>query len=246
VAGKRGRQAALTRRQKMLVNEVLIPIVLIVLVLAIASAVSYVIVEPIFHPNLHPRLVKFGTYMVHFHPRLCHYTPFAAVSLFVLLHLSRFLAPIYWQIRMRKKGLIAPSDLKSSRYLNQGMVQTIPVLLPEAWQTLKSQFPGMLIRVPCMRDTHWEVLNYDERRRELRLVLQYVHTPLGIKSWRLYPRRLFCNARLTGKGMRTEAELTYTADSAMDYQTVYGIIDQTNGCLHAAMKGRPAVECYSH
>ncbi len=34
--------------------------------------------------------------------------------------------------------------------------------------------------------------------------------------------------------MATIAELTYSADSAMDYQSVYAIIDQTNGCIKAA------------
>ena len=139
-------------------------------------------------------------------------------------------------MRMRSRGLLAPSDLKSGQYLNQSMKQMLPVLLPQAWQILQENFPGLLVRMPDVRGTHWEMRSCDQRRSEMCLTLQYVHDPLSIKCWRLYPRRLSCLIKLRAKGVATIAEITYSAGSAMDYQTVYAIIDQTNSSIGAAME----------
>jgi hypothetical protein len=243
-AEKKVKQLSKMRRQSTFLNEVVAPVIVLLLYSFLLTVVLYLTLEPALHPNLHPRLLNFGTYMVHFHPRMCRYCPYVVGALYVLLIQVKLFAPIYWQYRMRSRGLLAPTELKSGQYLNQCMKQTFPVLPPQAWQILNQVFPGLLVKVPGMRGTHWEVLSHDERLRELRLALQYVHDPLSIKCWRLYPRRLSCTAKLTGKGMRTVAELTFSADSAMDYHTVYAIIDQTNGCLKAAMTDELPVECY--
>jgi hypothetical protein len=241
VPATKGKKSQLPRRRKAPIFDWLVPVFLLLLIVGVAALFSYLIVEPLVHPNLHPRLIRFGTYLVHFHPRLCRYFPGALLAGVITLHLTALFALAHRQYQMRKRGPLVLSDLKSNQYLNQTMTQTIALLPPEAWQVVKLAFPGLLISVPGMRCPHWEVLEIDELRREMRLALRYVHDPLGIKVWRLYPRRISCSVRLRAKGVRTNVELTYNADSAMDYQTVYQIIDQTKASINMAMEAEKAV-----
>ncbi len=156
LTGKKVKQQTMTRHRRMLVQGVLTPIVILLLCLGLAASVTYLTVEPAIHPNLHPRLVKFGLYMTHFHPRLCRYCPIAAGVVYVLLLLAKPFAPIYWQMRLRKRRLLVPADLKSGQYLNQSLKQRMPVLLPQAWQILKEVLPGLSVKAPGVRGTHWE------------------------------------------------------------------------------------------
>jgi hypothetical protein len=216
------------------------PILCLSFIVGSATLVSYVIVDPLLRPNLHPRLTRIERYLVRFHPRLVRYVPIAALISLQIALLSLKLQTHY---SVRKRGLLSPRELKSGRYLNQSMEQTIGLLPPEAWQVVKLALPGLCISVPDLRSSHWELLEENEIKREMRLVLQYVHNPLGIKIWRLYPRRMLCTVKLKGKGVSTKVELTYSADSAMDYRTVYEIIDQTNKEISAAMAAEKAVRC---
>jgi len=233
----------LTRRQKTLIWDWLVPISLMMFIVGCATLVTYLVVEPLLHPHLHPRLVKWGTYLVHYHPRLCRYFPIAIVSASILLQIIATFLPVFRRYWVRKRGIRTAADLKIGRYLNQKMEQTIALLLPEAWQVVRLALPGLYVTVPDIRSSHWEVLEINEVRREMRLSLRYFHDPLGIKIWRLYPRQILCHVKLRAKGVRTNIELTYTADSAMDYPTVYNIIDKTNENIKAAMEAERAVRC---
>jgi len=200
----------------------------LLLILAVATLITYLITDPLLHPTHHPRLIGFYTYMTHFHPRMCKAATYSLIGGAIVCQFSIIFAPLYWKYRIRKKGPLTQGELKSRTYLNRPMQKTMPLVLPQAWMAINEIFPGLIVRGGNVHGAHWVVTRKDEGRRELDIELRYVHDPLGIEVWRLYPRRLACTIKLKAKGVSTVAELTYHADSAMDYRSVYEMIDQTN------------------
>jgi hypothetical protein len=209
---------------------------LLVAIMATAVATSYLFLGPLVHPNLHPRLVRFGIYLAHHHPRLMKAMPGLLLSLVVVLNMTKLLAPIWWQYQSRKRGLLNKPSRKNVDLLDQTIKETYPLLLPQAWSKLRSSLPGLLVKVPDLRATHWELVEVNEYDRQLRLIMHYVHDPLYTKYWRVYPRRISCVVKLAGKGVRSVAEFTYHADSVMDYRTVTAIIEQTISQVKAAIE----------
>jgi len=231
---RKGKPGQLRKRGNPFVRETFFAVLALLVILSIATLTSYLIADPLLHPTHHPRLIKFSYNLTHFHPRLCKVAAYGSVALLVLAQLSLLVAPLYHKYKVRKKGLLIQGDLRSKIYLNQAMQKTLPLVLPQAWLAINEIFPGLIVRAGEVHAAHWQVVSRDEGRRELQLELRYVHDPLGIKSWRLYPRRLTCTVKLRAKGVSTIAELTYKAASAMDYRTVYEIIDQTNTAVAQA------------
>jgi len=216
------------KRGNPFVRETLFAVLGLLLILSIATLATYLITDPLLHPTHHPRLIKFFYCMTHYHPRLCKVATWGAIGLAVFAQLSVLLAPLYFKYKVRKKGPLTQGDLRSKTYLNQAMQKTLPLVLPQAWLAINEVFPGLIVSAGDVYSAHWRVTNRDEGRRELHLELLYVHDVRGMKSWRLYTRRLTCTIKLRAKGVSTVAELTYNASSAMDDPTVYAIIDQTN------------------
>lgn len=214
-----------------------IPYIALLLILGSAVAATYLIDVPL-HPNLHPRLTTFCTYLAHNHPRLSQLVTTAPLLGFVGLQLFIAMATFYHKFQVRKNGLLSSDDLRLAEYLNCSIRETYCVVQPIAWKNLKDVLPGLLVKAPDVRAVHWELIELDENLRQLRLELRYVHDPLGIKVNRLYPRKLSCLATLRGKGTSTEVEFKYSADSAMDYQSVRGIIDDTHSQVRASMESQ--------
>ncbi|MBS1993957.1 MAG: hypothetical protein JSS83_25775 [Cyanobacteria bacterium SZAS LIN-3] len=201
------------------------------LLLGIACLATYLVMDPLVHPSHHPTLIKFYTYMARFHPRLCQMSGLGLIALAALAQTCTVIGPLYLKYVVRKKGRLGETNLKSARYLDQVISLTAPLLVPQTWQALKNELPGMAVQGADMRRSCWMVVAHDEGRRELQLELRYVHNPLGIKCWRLYPRRLTCAVKLRAKGVSTIVDLKYHADSVMDYRLIYEIIDQTNAAV---------------
>jgi len=207
--------------------------------ISLAVAFTQLITDPIVHPNLHPTLARFYHYLVHYHPRLTRSIPYALIGLVISLQTLALFAPAWHKLQGRIKILPPRGVRKSLAILDQITKECYAALLPDAWMNLKDAFPGLFIKVPDVRGTHWELLDIDENKRQIRLVLRYVHDPLFIKRWRLYPRKLLCVVRLKGKGVRSEAEFLFHADSAMDYASVLEIIERTNSLLREAIEAKP-------
>ena len=231
----RQRNKIRTRRQTQLLNEFILPLSIFFAILASSAIITYLIADPLIYPNRHPRIQRFTKELAHHHPRLYRIACVLPICVVPLALIMRLAAPIYGKHRWRKKTLLSPPVMKHQNYLNHPIKESFSVLLPQAWQKAKDVLPGLFIQIPDVRRTHWELLEQNENRQELRLQLRYVHDPLAIKPWRLYPRKLSCTLKLTGKGMRSEAALCFYADSTMDYKTVYTIIDHTRASVKAAM-----------
>ena len=219
---------AVRKRGNAFLKESLPAFCALLLILTVATVATYLITDPLIHPTHHPRLIGFYTYMTHFHPRMCKAATYSLICGAVFCQFSIVFASLYWKYKIRTKGLLWQGELKSRTYLDRPMQKTLPLVLPQAWAAINEIFPGLVVRGGNVHGAHWAVTRKDEGLRELDIELRYVHDPLGIKVWRLYPRRLACTIKLKAKGVSTVAELTYHADSAMDYRSVYEMIDQTN------------------
>jgi hypothetical protein len=234
--GRKAKPITRIRRRSSAIKDVGISLALLLSIVSIAAVVTYVVTGPLIHPNLHPRLMKLGFYFVHYHPRLMKLITCLIIGLLPTLQLSALLAPIWWHYQSRKRGLLHKTGPKTFDLLDQSIKETYPVLLPQAWRNVKNSFPGLFVKVPDLRATHWELVEANENNRQLRLVMHYVHDPLHTKYWRVYPRRISCIVKVKGRGVRSEVEFTYHADSAMDYQTVAAIIRQTISQVKTAIE----------
>src|ERR1700733_1435093 len=205
MTGRKPKPKTQIRQRSPGLRENAIGFALLFALMATAVATSYLFLGPLVHPNLHPRLVKFGIYLAHHHPRLMKAMPGLLLGLVVVLNLTKLLAPIWWQYQSRKRGLLNKTSRKNVDFLDQTIKETYQVLLPQAWSNLKSSLPGLLVKVRDLRATHWELVEANENDRQLRLTMQYVHDPLYTKYWRVYPRRISCIVKLKGKGVRSVA-----------------------------------------
>jgi hypothetical protein len=165
--------------------------------------------------------------------------PVVLIVMFITAQTGAYFAPIWHNFRWRIKVLPPRGDRKSTAILDQVTKEAYAALLPDAWASLKDVTPGLFIKVPDVRGTHWELVDIDENKRKIRLAMRYVHDPLFLERWRLYPRKVLCTLALNGKGVRSEAEFIYHADSAMDYSTVLAIIKQTNDQIRLAVEREP-------
>ena len=199
------------------------PVFLLVLIILLATFST----DVLMHPNLHPRLFGFFHYLTHYHPRLCRLLVY---GLFLAYLGLVFLAPLVPRLsswRMRKNGLLTDEKLRLTTYLNCPQLEKYPLVEPELWQRLGKVLPGLVIKLPDLRAAHWQMKAVDFSRKEFFLELWYVPNPLGIMVSRLYPRKLKCRARVISKGTSSAVEFCFSADSAMDYENVRGIIGST-------------------
>lgn len=198
----------------------------------LAIGATFLIADPLIHPNMHPRLCKLGYQLIHYHPRLLKCLEWSFIFSMVFVYLLLPLAILkmnLWDIR--KKGLLKPSNLKSNQYLERPLQLTIPELLATSWDKLKDGLPGLCIRVPDMRPAYWELIDINEHLHTMKLELRYVHDPLARKCSTLYPRKVLCTVQLKGKGVRTDVQLDYSANSPMDYKTAYAVIEKTTATV---------------
>jgi len=135
---------------------------------------------------------------------------------------------IHW---LRVKGLLHKAILKLAGYLEHPIKILVPVTFTQLWNDLQMTMSETLIKTPDIRTTHWMLTAADENQGTMEFELCYMRQPLGTKAWRMYPRRILCTAELIGRGVRTEVQLTYHAQSAMDYPIVFEIINTTNAAI---------------
>lgn len=232
------------RRRRSVWKAALFEIAILMGVLATATAVTYIVVDPIAYPNRHPRLARLGYELTHYHPRLLKCLTWGGLITFISGHAFLiFMAPGMLARQARKKGRLKPSKLRVSEYLDKPIQSTMPVLLSQSWSRLNDILPGLCVRVPDMRPAFWEASQIDENRHVMQLRLWYVHDPLARKCSRLYPRQLTCTVKLKGRGVRTDMELKYHADSPMDNETLFAIIDRTNALIKDAIATEPETPC---
>ena len=139
----------------------------------------------------------------------------------------------------RKKARLGDRHSKWEEILNVPMEATYPILITDAWSRIKSNIAGEAISVPDVRTTHWEVAQVDENRKQVHLVLTYVHAPLGRKASEIRPRQLFCTVNLVGQGTRSQIRLIFKAQSPMDFRTVCEIIEQTKSTMKLIIETVP-------
>lgn len=195
--------------------------------------------EILRHPNLHPRIFKVIHWLM---PNYSKDSSFIIVWLSILLLFFQFsiraLAPLIAKWSVLKNGRLSGDGLKLNSYLNRPFTEEYHELQPIAWQKLKDVLPGLLVKIPDLRAAKWELLGIDSEKKEIRLEMWYVQNPIGIKVSRLFPRKLNCVAKLSGKGTCSDVEFTFTANSPMDYQNVHAIISSTTSQLRTAMNRR--------
>lgn len=151
---------------------------------------------------------------------------------------ASFFAHFVMPYRMMKHGLLKNTPLMLTHYLNTPVKQDLVVTAPEAWGRLHDSLTEQIIKTPDTKFTHWEVADINDRNKTMTLAMRYVHNPLGRKPHEVFARQLSCNLKLTGKGTRSEVELTFTAHSAMDYRTVYAIVEETKLAVKNATSER--------
>jgi len=235
----------LTRRQKWIRDNVT-PLVYLLVIIFSALAVTWVVTEPLMHPNLHPRLSRLGHRLgheiIHHHPRLLKVAEFGGISALLLLYISCLSLPLRMKAAARKKGLLNKAQTQLSAFFDKPHKQSFTLDTPAAWQNLKACLPGLLIKIPDVRQGHWEILEADDRRLQLKAALTYTHEPLGLQPSRLYPRTIWCTATVSGTGIRSDIQLAYKALSAMDFRNVCAIIDQTNNAIRESLRNDSHIE----
>jgi hypothetical protein len=200
----------------------------------------YVFMDVLIHPRLHPRVYAVMHEIQHRHPRLAKalvYTPLAVGfggQIVLVWAAGRA------QRRLRSRGLVNKAPLKVVQSLAQTVIVKSSLLPNVGWTLISEVAPGLCVEAPDVRRTHWELISVDERRREMVLELRYTVNPLGAKVWTLYPRRLTCRLHLKGKGVRSELELRFQADSPMDYANVQALIDDSCRQLKQAVSEETA------
>lgn len=229
-----GRQK-LTRRQRALRDGVLVPIAALCFIVISSLGITWVITEPIFHPNRHPTINRFFYFMQHQHPRLSRALFFSPFGLLIGLKLLEPFVPTLMSWQLEKQRLTGGCKLESTSHLNCPLIQTFNLDAATAWKNLSVTLPGMAIAVHGIRSTNWQLVEDYERRLQMRLRLTYFHEVTGSKSGQMYPRTVNCLCTISGKGMKSDVSLVYSADSAMDNKTVREIIDQTNSALQVTL-----------
>jgi len=68
-----------------------------------------------------------------------------------------------------------------------------------------------------------------------RYELRYTNVPIGRKKSQIYPRSLSMTSKVEGKGMRSNVELTFHAESPSDYANACNIVRETNQAVAAAL-----------
>jgi hypothetical protein len=225
----------LTRRQKEL-REKFIPFAFLLLMLVPAIVLTTIITGPLMHPNLHPRLVWFGSEMMHHHPRIMHAVTFVGISVLLGLYTAPTWLALQTSVSARKKGLLAKPEGQTAAYFDRPLKQSFTTDTPATWRHLQSVLPGLTIKVPGIRHSHWEVIEINDRFKQIKAALTYVHDPLGAKPSRLYPRTVLCTATVSGTGTKSDIQLAYRAKSAMDFQNACAIIDQTNNAIRESLR----------
>lgn len=210
------------------------PVFLLVLIILLATFST----DVLMHPNLHPRLFGFFHYLTHYHPRLCRLLVYGLFSAYLGLVFLAPLVPRLSSWRMRKNGLLTDEKLRLTTYLNCPQLEKYPLVEPELWQRLGKVLPGLVIKLPDLRAAHWQMKAVDFSRKEFFLELWYVPNPLVIMVSRLYPRKLKCRARVISKGTSSVVDFCFSADSAMDYENVRGIIGSTIAQIRASLEAK--------
>lgn len=161
-------------------------------------------------------------YFGHHHPRLMQAVDVAVPILICWFCLSLF------NMARQKRGLLRRPDLKLNHYLNYSFEKTYPVFAGEAFERLVDRLRAHTVKTPDTRLAFWELTSLSEPDNCAHFRLQYVRVPLGTKPWRLYPRTVDCTIRLLSTGISTIVNVSYHANSSMDYPIVCEIIDRTN------------------
>lgn len=223
----------LTRRQKAIRNNVS-PVFALILIVAIAAGFTWLVTEPVSHPNRHPRLVRFYNEFQRFHPRLAKVVLMSPLALYISLIFLKPMLPLVAEHNQVKKRLQSMRKQSGETCSSMRSAQDLPLELKSAWAWLADSLPGMQISAPGIRETGWRLLQKNEAALTMTVMLNYCHNHTGVNSSQMYPRLLTCVARLSGAGTSSFLTLEYAAQSAMDHTTVQAIIDKTNAALEAA------------
>ena len=162
------------------------------------------------------------TQFSHLHPRLllCSKTftiMFLIWSFFLLYKLP---------YQQRCRGRLRAANFKLLAELNFPLKRNYPILYVTAKTRLIDGLDGAVVKTGSTRPAFWRLT--ETGADILTFVLEYDHTTLGTKISQLYRRRLSLDVHVKSKGINTQLELTYAAQSAMDYQTVHELIHATD------------------
>jgi len=233
-----GRKPA-TRRQKNLLEE-LVLLSSFCLIVFCAVGVTWLIVEPLEHPNLHPRIIHLYYQLQHYHPTLQR--SLCVIPILLILTQGMLLKLIEHRFD-RKKVIDTRAKTRTDRPLKLSWTQSISLDAHNVWLNLSVALPGMPIGLPGeTRPTHWRLVETHESTLRLSAHLTYCHDVTGSRSPQMYPRTINCLATVEGKGLKSDVTLVYSSASPMDYHTVKCLIEQTNANLFQALENQPEID----
>ena len=128
--------------------------------------------------------------------------------------------------KQSRRGKLRDANLKFLVELNSPIKRNYPILYVTAKARLVDGLDGAVVKTGSTRPAVWR--QSENGGDKMTFVLEYDHTTLGTKISQLYRRRLSLDVHVKSKGINTQLELTYAAQSAMDYQTVHELIHATD------------------